>query len=209
MPPGTPSRIRASHAEREATLAVLQQAFVHGRIGPDELSVRQDVTLRSRYLDELGPLILDLPEAREFRSRVALASARTWRPQPSPAVRVDAAINHRAGMSWSLLTSRSYDLVPGQTLVRNVAWWGGDVMDLHHVMGPGVVVVLELHAVMGGHTIHVPGGVRVLDESNRLLMSTNDIAPAAQGDGSNGTLVLRGTQILSGSAVKLGARPTR
>lgn len=146
----------------------------------------------------------DLPEAREFRARVALASARTWRPQSSPAVRSDAAINHRAGMSWSLFTSRSYDLAPGQTLVRNFAWWGGDVMDLRSVMGPGVVVVLELHAVMGGHTIHVPRGVRVLDESNRLLMSTNDVEPAAQGDGSNGTLVLRGTQILSGSAVQAG-----
>ena len=55
----------------------------------------------------------------------------------------------------------------------------------------------------------MPRGVRVLDESNRLLMSTNDVEPAAQGDGSNGTLVLRGTQILSGSAVRLGARPRR
>lgn len=209
MPPGTPTRIRASHAEREATLDVLQQAFVRGRISPAELSARQDVTLRSRYRDELGPLMADLPEAREFRARVALASARTWRPQSSPAVRSDAAINHRAGMSWSLFTSRSYDLAPGQSLVRNFAWWGGDVMDLRSVMGPGVVVVLELHAVMGGHTIHVPRGVRVLDESNRLLMSTNDVEPAAQGDGSNGTLVLRGTQILSGSAVRLGARPRR
>lgn len=209
MPSGTPARIRASHAEREATLDVLQQAFAHGRISSEELSVRQDVTLRSRYRDELGPVMADLPEAREFRSRVALASARTWRPQPSPAIRTDAVINHRAGMSWSMFTSRAYALRAGQTLVRNFAWWGGDVMDLHSVMGPGVVVVLELHAVMGGHTIHVPRGVRVLDESTRLLMSTNDVEPAAQGDGSNGTLVLRGTQILSGSSVKLGAPPTR
>lgn len=198
--------MRAGHIEREAALDILQQAFVRGRITPDELSVRQDRTLAARYRDELPPLMADLPEARDYPARIALATRRTWKPQRSPAVRSDAVVDSRAGMSFSIMSSRSYDLSPGQTLVRNFAWWGGDIMDLRDVMGPGVIVVLELHAFMGGHTIHVPEDVRVLDET-RGILSGNDIERGAQGDGSNGTLVLRGNQFWGGSAVKLGERP--
>ena len=87
MPPGTPTRIRASHAEREATLDVLQQAFVRGRISPAELSARQDVTLRSRYRDELGPLMAD---ATLNASAQALAQqyAGNGKPPAKPAEKV-------------------------------------------------------------------------------------------------------------------------
>lgn len=208
MPEQSPRRVRSGNAEREAALAILQQAFVVGRLRPDELSQRQDQVLASRYLDELDPLIADLPEARQYPERLAAVTRRTWVPQPSPEVRPDAIVAAKAGMSFSIMSSRSYDLVPGQTLVRNFAWWGGDIMDVRDVMGPGRVVVLELYSFMGGHTIYVPEGVRVLDES-RGLLAGNDIEWGAQGDGSNGTLVLRGTQWWSGSAIRQGPRPHR
>ena len=196
-------RLRAGDADRDSALTALQRAHAEGRLTVEELGERQDAALQARFTDELGGLLDDLPEGVELATRPGSA---LWRPPSAAAPTVGG---ESPSFTFTVMTGREIDVAPGTALYRNFAWWGGDVMDLRSVMGPGVVVVLELHAVMGGHTIHVPRGVRVLDESNRLLMSTNDVEPAAQGDGSNGTLVLRGTQILSGSAVRLGARPRR
>lgn len=48
----------------------------------------------------------------------------------------------------------------------------------------------------------VPEGVRVIDQSV-AIMAGNDIKRRAQGDGSNGTLVLKGFLWWGGNDVKL------
>lgn len=47
-----------------------------------------------------------------------------------------------------------------------------------------------------------PPGVRVLDESI-AIMAGNEIKKKARGDGSNGTLILRGLIFWAGSTVRL------
>ncbi len=79
---------------------------------------------------------------------------------------------------------------------------GGDDVYLTHVLGPGVEVTLNCCAVMGGNDIFVPAGVRVIDRSVNILAGS-DIDSAAQGDGSNGTLILTGFSVMGGHDIKI------
>ena len=68
-------------------------------------------------------------------------------------------------------------MAPGTTLYRNFAWWGGDDIVLDEVLGTGVVVTLQLSAVMAGHDIFVPPGVRVIDESIAVCLLYTSPSP--------------------------------
>ena len=106
------------------------------------------------------------------------------------------------------MSGRDVSIEPGTRHYLNFAWWGGDNIDLTGAMGPGVVITLELHAIMAGHHIYVPEGVRVVDDS-MAIMAGNDVDREAKGDGSNGTLVLKGFLWWAGHDVKLGASRRR
>jgi uncharacterized protein DUF1707 len=60
--PQPPGRVRASDADREHTVAILQNGAVLGRITPDELSTRLDRAFGARTLGDLRALVADLPE---------------------------------------------------------------------------------------------------------------------------------------------------
>jgi hypothetical protein len=53
--------MRASSADRERTILVLQKSFVEGRLTSDELDERLGQALVSREFHELMALIADLP----------------------------------------------------------------------------------------------------------------------------------------------------
>jgi hypothetical protein len=62
-PPGgydTP-RVRASDAERAATVEVLKDAVAHGLLTPDEGSERMATAFAARHRDELPAVTADLP----------------------------------------------------------------------------------------------------------------------------------------------------
>lgn len=187
-------RLRAGDADRDAVLTVLQRAHAAGRITVDELGERQDAALQARFTDEFAELVDDLPEGRDLAR-----SAEVRPPAPIPAPATPGAF------TFTVLTGRTVNVAPGTTLYRNFAWWGGDDIVLDEVMGPGVVVTLQLSAVMAGHDIFVPPGVRVIDESI-AVMAGNDVEAPARGDGSNGTLILKGFLFWAGNDVKLSAR---
>ncbi|MFV0452939.1 MAG: hypothetical protein ACK5LS_12000 [Propioniciclava sp.] len=100
------------------------------------------------------------------------------------------------------MSGKAILLEPGTTHYRAFSVWSGLDLDLTQVMGPGVVVTLELPSVMAGHDILVPPGVRVLDKSF-AIMAGNDIHRGTQGDGSNGTLVIKGFLFWAGHDVRL------
>lgn len=183
-------RTRAGDADREQTLSILQDAYAEGRLSLDEMSERQDRALACRYVDELPALVEDLPGAQLLPGRDATPSA--------------AQLPREAPFALAFMSGRTIALGPGQTSMSSFAWWGGNDIDLTAAMGPGVVVTLTLNAVMGGNSIVVPPGVRILDQS-LAIMAGNDIQ-SAQGDGSNGTLVLKGFLWWAGNSVKLAQR---
>jgi hypothetical protein len=60
---GTPDRrrpLRASDADRDATVELLREAAADGRLDLDELDERLGVALSAKTVDELGPLTEDL-----------------------------------------------------------------------------------------------------------------------------------------------------
>lgn len=193
------NRVRAGDQERDAVLEVLQRAHAAGRLSVEELGERQDLALQIRYTDEVSALVDDLPEGSH------LLPAAGFDGTPSPSVRSAGAppvATSPESVSFSIMSGRTVVIAPGTTLHRNFAWWGGDDIHLGDAMGPGVVITLELHAIMAGHRIHVPEGVRVVDDSI-AIMAGNDVKRQAMGDGSNGTVVIKGFLWWAGSEVRL------
>lgn len=188
-------RLRAGDADRDAVLEVLQRAYGNGRLTMEEYAERQDAVLEARFHDELMPMIADLPEQEAMPSQALVPHT-----PPVPVVQDKPARWHAAVMSGSTV-----ELEAGSQGMKSVAFWGGDDIYLSEVMGPGVTVTLELHSVMGGNDIYIPEGVKVVDKP-LAIMGGNDIRKEARGDGSNGTLILRGLAFWGGNDVRLDKR---
>lgn len=186
-------RIRAGDSDRDSALAVLQDAHVAGRLTVEELLERQERVLKAVYTDELPEICEDLPEWRPLGVALAPHGATGGVP---------VATGNPGTWSATILSGKDTQLAPGTSGLRNIAVMGGDDIHLGGAMGPGAVVTIEVYAVMGGHDIYVPAGVRVIDESQAFL-GGNSVKKAARGDGSNGTLVLRGFSLMGGNSVKL------
>ena len=60
-----PAAVRASDAEREDTVAVLQRALGEGRLDLDETDTRMTAAYAARYRHELASLLDDLPDTEE------------------------------------------------------------------------------------------------------------------------------------------------
>lgn len=189
-------RLRAGDAERDQILTVVQQAYEAGRLDLAEMKERQDLALRAVYVDELSGLVHDLPEGH------ALAPVAHPAPMAAHPGALPETAHADAGFSVSVMSGRNIRLESGIRALHNFAWWGGNTYDLSDAMGPGRIVTLTLDAVMAGSDIFVPAGVRVVDQS-LAIMAGNEIAADAMGDGSNGTLVIKGFLWWAGNDVKL------
>ena len=100
------------------------------------------------------------------------------------------------------MSGREVRVSPGTATVRSFALMGGDDVFLAEAMGPGIEVTLESYAMWAGNTVYVPGGVRIIDRTINI-MAGNDISKKAQGDGSNGTVILTGFSLMAGHDIKL------
>ena len=189
-------RMRAGDAERDLALTALQRAYEAGRLDLDEMRERQEKALKAKFTDELPALVVDLPE------RAMLETG----PQFEPALRPHAGVPETApadgGFTASIMSGGDILVESGVRELTNLAFWGGNNYDLTEAMGPGRIVTLTLHAIMGGNNVYVPDGVRVIDRSV-AIMAGNEIKRRAQGDGSNGTLVIQGFLWWGGNEVDL------
>ncbi|WP_019159407.1 DUF1707 SHOCT-like domain-containing protein [Brevibacterium senegalense] len=214
-----PRRLRAGDAERDSVLEVLSEAHAAGRLDPDEVDERQKQALRSRFVDELPDLVDDLPEGVALAARLQSqadqavgrgpGSAVVPRPHGTvPAVRGPGEVVPARTGAWAddnsiaIMSGREIGVAPGTTVFRTYALMGGDEVYLTDVMGPGVELTLESYAMWAGNTVYVPGGVRIVDRTVNI-MAGNDISRKAQGDGSNGTVILTGFSLMAGHDVKL------
>ena len=192
-------RMRVSDFDRDAVITILQDAHASGRLDLDEFEERQDAALAARYFHEVTALVADLPEGRHLIGLGGPVNS----PMPSAgAGRVVPTRNEQPGFKVVFMTGRAMRLEPGSPGRRDLAVWGGHDIYVADAMGRGNVVVMHCSALMGGHNIYVPAGVRVVDETT-AVMGGCDVEPTAMGDGSNGTLVLRGFVMWGGHDVKL------
>ncbi|GAA1397513.1 DUF1707 domain-containing protein [Luteococcus peritonei] len=183
-------RLRAGDPERDHALRVLAEAHSAGRIDVGELAERQDRVLSSRFTDELDALVEDLPEANRLPAVPAVKHRGALQVPAGPDVGVSA-----------VMSGKDLCPPPGTRRLHGLQWWGGHTIDLSDCLGPGITVELELVAVMGGSTIRVPPGVRVEDRTFNI-MAGNSVSRRARGDGSNGTVVLKGFSWWGGHNVK-------
>lgn len=193
-------RLRASDADRDQVLTIVQRAYEAGRLELDEMRERQEKALKARFTDELPALVGDLPEGRELTVADAAVAH-----HPAPAGPPPETGLPDAGVTVSVMSGRDIVLESGTRTFANFAFWGGNEIDVTDALGPGRIVTLTLNAIMGGNNVYVPPGVRVIDQSI-AIMAGNGIDKGAQGDGSNGTLVLKGFLWWAGNDVKLSDR---
>lgn len=196
-----PLRIRAADSDRDAVLQVLMEAHAAGRLDLAELDERQNLVIGSRYLDELQPLVADLPEGQSMVMMTGPHQGRGLAAFQSSQV---PGIYDQAPTLSTVAVMSGKNLKPqrGVEKISSFQFWGGDDIDLTEAFGPGVTITFEAVAIMGGSTIVVPEGVRVQDDTVNI-MAGNDVKSRAQGDGSNGVLVLSGFSMMAGHSVKL------
>jgi hypothetical protein len=77
-PPPSASPLRASDAEREATVARLQQALAEGRLDLAETEERVAAAYAARHRDELPPLLADLPSTASSPGGAAPGWGELW-----------------------------------------------------------------------------------------------------------------------------------
>ncbi|MCC2278330.1 DUF1707 domain-containing protein [Streptomyces morookaense] len=126
---------RASHADREAVVARLQQAAADGRVDFAELDARLELALSAKTRAELARLTADL-----------------WLPgEPDP----DRPLILKGGVHGAVRKGRWQ--VPSR--VTAYGGLGGVILDFTQVDREGIYEVeVEAHGQMGGVVIIVPDG---------------------------------------------------
>jgi hypothetical protein blinB_10412 len=183
-------QMRIGDAERDAVLGVLQNAYGAGQLTLEEFDERQQYCLKARYIDDLSALVVDLPEGAGWHHAVT-------RPA-NPAVPRDAAVRNEI----AFMSGKVIHLDARTPAVTSFALWGGNEIRTEAVMGPGVEIELSLSSIMGGHNVYVPEGVRVIDQSVNIMAGV-DVSDEAGGNGSNGTLIIKGFNFWGGTSVQL------
>ncbi len=182
-------RVRAGTIERDGVLEQLQAAFVDGKLDREEYDERQALCLKSKYLDELDALVADLGTPRS-----------TSLAEP-PAASMPTAVVGEPTKTFAIMSGREISVTADRPAVESLAFVGGAEVHVA-AMGPGGQVELSLSSILGGYNVYVPAGVRVVDESSSFLGGVA-IDKKTRGDGSNGTVVIRGFNFMGGVNVRL------
>lgn len=75
-------RLRASDAEREGAVEQLRDHFEAGRLDPEEFGERMEAALAARFVDELPPLLADLPSGRTGAEPPRAGASQPSGPRP-------------------------------------------------------------------------------------------------------------------------------
>ncbi len=175
--------IRASDAERDATVERLSQATGDGRLTLEEFSQRMGRASTARTRAELGQLVSDLPvEASPASTAVAAQSAPSYHLRPIGGLRVTGP--------W-----RMNRHVVVMSLV------GGARLDLSQAELAAKEVTLTKVSLVGGTRLRVPPGVRVEVSGFSLVGGTRVEAGPTPGPGAP-TVHVRAFSLVGGVRVR-------
>lgn len=146
-----PDQTRAGDADREATLALLREATVDGRLTVDELAERAADTHAARTHAQLDAVTADLAPSAAVRLTGPAPVARPAGPAGGPPE------VHRTRFSLRRHTGRR----ALAAVSRFEVTLGNVHLDLRDVVLPGPEVDIEVHAVLGWVQVIVPEGVEV------------------------------------------------
>jgi hypothetical protein len=188
-----PAAIRASDADRDATVARLNEAFSEGRLTLDEFTERMERAQGSRGTDELARLVTDLPAAGTASPRVPAAVTPAgppeWHVSPIGGLR----IRGRGRVSRRVVSV---------TLI------GGADLDLTEAEIPAPEAMLTHVSVIGGVRLRVPPGVRV-EVSGFSIIGGRNVRREQDPDPSAPVIKLRAFSLIGGVRVRDTGRPGR
>jgi hypothetical protein len=188
-PPGSQPALRIGNRERDATLDVLNEAFAHGRLTPDELDERSTAALAARTEADLAQLVADLPSGGH-----PAVPARSL-----PALPADVHVSKTMVAVMSGVSRRG-PWRPGNR-ARTIAVMGGADLDFRQAVTTESVLVLTAVAVMGGIDIIVPEDWTV-SMSGFALMGGRDITTYSEPTVPRVHLHIRGWALMGGIDVK-------
>ncbi len=143
-----PARMRASDADRDRIADRLREALAEGRLTPEEHAERIDAVYRAKTYAELTPVVADLPD-----------------PAGTPAVVRDDLPAPRAE-SPNIIAIISGAERKGRWLVDPevtvVTVIGGVELDLRQAVLSRREVTINVTNILGGVSVTVPPGVRVI-----------------------------------------------
>jgi hypothetical protein len=190
--PSPEIEVRASDAEREATITRLRDAAGEGRLSLEELAERVEAADGARTRADLASLVADLPA------------------DSAPAAAAEAPP-----------TRRLYGILGGDTLsgrvrlgseCRVINVMGGADLDLTEAVLAEGEVTIRVFSLWGGSNIHVPDGVHV-EHHGVGVLGWDKVEPPAEGrQPPPGAPVVRvrSVSIMGGTDIKRGApRPWR
>lgn len=179
--------IRASDAERDATLDRLRAAAGDGRLTLEEFSQRMDSATTARTRAELDSLVADLP-ADAGAAGSAVAERGPERP------------------SWHISPIGGLSVSGPWRMERNVivlTLIGGADLDLSQAQLAAPEVTLTKVSLLGGASIRVPPGIRV-DVSGFSLIGGTSVAAAPEPGPGAPTVHIRAFSLLGGTWVHRG-----
>ena len=159
--------IRASHADRDCIIDVLNKAAGEGRLSLEELEERIDAAAGARYQSELRELVRDLPEGQVQQPTSAGPLVPRLR-----AVAQNTPVLHAAWVS----IVRAGDWNVPEWLVVEPAWSAVVLNMLEAVPPPGGEIVIEIRGGWGSFVLILPEGWAVdrseLENSSDWASST-------------------------------------
>ena len=194
---GEADGIRASDAERDATVERLRDAAGEGRLTLEEFSDRMEQASTAKTRAELDRLLTDLPAGHEADgtgtggSTVAVggAGAPSWHVSPIGGLNVSGP--------WRM----------GRHLVV-ISLIGGARLDLSQAELAARDVTLTKISVIGGVRARIPLGIRV-DVSGVSLLGGTDVENAPDPGPGAPTIHIRAFSVIGGIRVRRGGRRPR
>jgi hypothetical protein len=179
--------IRASDAERDATLERLSAATGDGRLTLEEFSQRMDRATTAKTRAELGRLVADLPA-----DAGAAGSAVAGRGPGRPSWHISPIGGLSVSGPWRMERS-----------VVVVSLIGGADLDLSQAQLAAPEVTLTKVSLLGGVSIGVPPGIRVDASGFSLIGGTSVDAGPEPGPGAP-TVHIRAFSLLGGTRIYRG-----
>src|SRR5579875_535639 len=189
-PGADPGSLLASDAEREATVAQLNDAGREGRLQLEEFSDRVDRALSARTRGELEALVQDIPRSSST---------------PAPPARSTA---NQGSTQWNVsplggLRRRGHWRVAGK--ITSIHLLGGMDLDLREAEFASPEVTLESFSLLGGVELIVPPGVNV-EVSGFLLLGGQEIDDDELANPGAPTLHVRCFSLIGGVRVRRTGR---
>lgn len=184
------SRLRASDADREVAVEVLNTALAEGRLSVAEHSERLDALYQAKTQAEIVPLVDDLPAkgTAVTPARQAGLAPGTGRRQNIIAIFGGAV---RKG-SWH-----------AEPKITTMTVFGGATLDFREAVLSQQEITLHATSIFGGVDIVVPPEMRVID-SGIAIFGARETGSGSEESTDPNTPVLRltGLTLFSGLSVK-------